>query len=49
MGKAVEANPSIDVWAIGIMFYSLLYGTLPFYAEDEDTTVKLIKKAPVKF
>lgn len=49
MGKAVEANPSIDVWAIGIMFYSLLYGTLPFYSDDEDTTVKLIKKAPVKF
>jgi serine/threonine protein kinase len=49
MGKAVEANPAIDVWAIGIMFYSLLYGTLPFYSDDEETTVKLIKKAPIKF
>jgi len=49
MGKAVEASPSIDVWAIGIMLYSLLYGTLPFYSKDEDTTVKLIKTAPVKF
>ena len=33
MGKAVDAAPSIDVWAIGIMFYSLLYGTLPFYGK----------------
>lgn len=49
MGKAVEAAPSIDVWAIGIMFYSLLYGTLPFYSNDEDSTIKLIKTAPVKF
>lgn len=49
MGKAIESSPSIDVWAIGIMFYSLLYGTLPFYADDEDTTIKLIKTAPIKF
>jgi serine/threonine protein kinase len=49
MGKAVEASPSIDVWAIGVMFYSLLQGTLPFYADDEDTTIKLIKTAPIKW
>lgn len=50
MGKAVDAAPSIDVWAIGIMFYSLLYGTLPFYSkQNEDTTIKLIKTASVKF
>lgn len=50
MGKAVDAAPSIDVWAIGIMFYSLLYGTLPFYSkQNEDTTIKLIKTATVKF
>jgi len=49
MGKAVDAAPSIDVWAIGIMFYSLLYGTLPFYGKGEDQTVKLIKTAPVKY
>lgn len=48
-GKAVENAPSIDVWAIGIMFYSLLYGTLPFYSSDEDQTIKLIKTAPIKF
>jgi len=31
------------------MWYSLLYGTLPFYSSDEDTTVKLIRDAKVKF
>lgn len=49
MGKAVDAAPSIDVWAIGIMFYSLLYGTLPFYGKGEDQTVKLIKTAKVQY
>lgn len=48
-GKAAESAPAIDVWAIGIMFYSLLQGTLPFYATDDDETVKLIKTAPIKF
>jgi serine/threonine protein kinase len=48
-GKAAESAPAIDVWAIGIMFYSLLQGTLPFYASDDDETVKLIKTAPIKF
>lgn len=48
-GKAAESNPAIDVWAIGIMFFSLLQGTLPFYSSDEETTVKLIKTAPIKF
>ena len=41
--------PSIDVWAIGIMLYSLIYGTLPFISDNEDTTIKLIKTAPIKF
>jgi len=48
-GKAAESNPAIDVWAIGIMFFALLQGTLPFYSSDEETTIKLIKTAPIKF
>ena len=48
-GKAISAAPTIDTWSIGIIFYALLYGTLPFYASDEDTTIKLIKTAPLKF
>lgn len=49
MGKAAESAPAIDVWAIGIMFYSLLSGQLPFYTEDEHATIKLIKTAPIKW
>jgi serine/threonine protein kinase len=49
MGKAAESNPAIDVWAIGVMFYSLLSGQLPFYSEDEPTTIKMIKTAPIKW
>jgi serine/threonine protein kinase len=49
MGKAIDSAPSIDVWAIGIMFYSMLFGNLPFFADDEDTIIKLIKTAPIKF
>lgn len=49
MGTAVESAPSIDVWAIGIMFYAMLYGTLPFYGDDESHTIKLIKTAPIKW
>jgi serine/threonine protein kinase len=38
--EAFEGNlntaPSLDVWAIGLMFYAMLYGTLPFYSQDEN-------------
>ena len=48
-GVAVDSVPSIDVWAIGIMFYAMIYGTLPFFSDSESTVVKLIKSAPLKF
>lgn len=48
-GSAVESAPSIDVWAIGIMFYAMMFGTLPFYGDDESHTIKLIKTAPIKW
>jgi serine/threonine protein kinase len=35
MGKAIESSPSMDVWAIGIMLYSMLFGNLPFFHDDE--------------
>lgn len=25
-----------DTWAIGLMFYAMLYGTLPFYSEESE-------------
>ena len=35
--------PSLDVWAIGLMFYAMLYGTLPFNASDDQAVKKKIK------
>ena len=44
-----ETNPLIDVWAIGMMFYALLYGHLPFWADNEDDFIDRIVSQPVRF
>jgi hypothetical protein len=31
----VSSSPALDIWAIGLMFYAMLYGTLPFYGATE--------------
>ena len=46
---AAATSPAIDCWAIGIMLYTMIFGTLPFYASDERALVKLIRETPVKF
>lgn len=47
--SGTETSPAIDVWAIGVMFYSLLYGNLPFYGETEEEFIEKICNAPLKF
>jgi serine/threonine protein kinase len=37
------------VWAIGLMFYAMLYGELPFWGETEDELVHNICKQPLRF
>lgn len=34
----VASSPALDIWAIGLMFYAMLYGTLPFYGQTESQT-----------
>lgn len=46
---ASETTPAIDVWAIGIMFYAMVYGILPFAQMNERDLVKSIKSDRVKF
>lgn len=46
---AAETTPAIDVWSIGIMFYAMLYGELPFNKNDEKELINSIKKDPLKF
>ena len=46
---AADTAPGIDVWAIGVMFYAMLFGTLPFRAEKEKLLIQKIKTDPVEF
>jgi serine/threonine protein kinase len=39
---AAVTSPSIDVWAIGIMLYAMLYGELPFSSPNEKDLIKSI-------
>jgi len=37
---AADTTPAIDVWAIGVMYFAMIYGTLPFNAQQERELVK---------
>ena len=44
-----KSSPSIDVWAIGVMFYTMIYGTLPFMGKDEKELITKITSENVRF
>jgi len=44
-GVAVASSPALDTWSLGLMWYSMLYGTLPFYSDNENELIEKIKKA----
>jgi serine/threonine protein kinase len=44
-----ETSPAIDVWAIGVMQYAMLFGRLPFWGDTEEETINKIQNAPLKF
>ena len=46
---AADTTPAIDVWAIGVMFYAMIYGQLPFHSVNERELVKMIRTEQVKF
>lgn len=48
-GSDQETTFALDVWAIGIMFYTMLYGKLPFYHENESKLKEQIIDKQVRF
>lgn len=36
---SIETAPSIDVWAIAVMYYAMLFGHLPFWGDSEEEFV----------
>ena len=47
--KHADTTPAIDVWAMGIMFYSMIYGCLPYYNTNEKELIRSIKNEKPKF
>jgi len=47
--QAADTTAAIDVWAMGIMFYSMIYGFLPFFNSNEKELIKSIRSDKVKF
>ena len=42
-------SPAIDVWAIGIMYYTMIFGELPFYSASEKDLIKKIVNDKVRY
>ncbi|KAG5634958.1 hypothetical protein DXG03_005599 [Asterophora parasitica] len=46
-GRVQDAK--VDMWALGVCFYMLLTGNLPFCGQDHWDTVRKIREEPVTF
>lgn len=47
--KSFKADPSFDVWSMGILLYKLVFGNFPFDAPDFSSIKKSIIKGDYAF
>ena len=47
--NAADTTAAIDVWAMGIMMFSMVFGYLPFHNSNEKELIKSIRNDKVKF
>lgn len=46
---AFKADPSFDVWSLGVLLFKLVFGEYPFNAQDLKEVKKLIVEGKFKF
>lgn len=46
--KGYQVDGRIDVWAIGVIIYSMLFGELPFTGSSRQEAIEAIKKGIYK-
>ena len=44
-----DTSTKIDVWAIGLIFYGMIYGILPFWGTTEEEFAKAIMSEKLRF
>ena len=48
-GKDISANKELDIWAIGLILYIMVFGYHPFKVKDREKTIKNIIEMKLKF
>ena len=46
---SVKPNPKHDIWALGLIYYEMLYGTLPWTGKSKAEYLQTIRKIPIRF
>jgi serine/threonine protein kinase len=44
-----SCGPSVDIWACGVILYVILCGFPPFYSDDDEELLDMIRSARVEF